>query len=601
MDLTSDVFCHTLSPLAAFTSRTATAGGVAKRLREVNPAVDDDLWWDASFLNPQSRIDSLTPSCRPTWRVDGVDVDGRRVFAIPTFGVGRPPLRIDVYLPPVEDYPGQLTDILKPEALLCASRGTVAMAPATQHLLRALGRWSSWVPDFESQYLSMPYGSQILVTSIATNLEEMVSGIHMCPSYEVEQAMQSVEVLQSMWGLPDAAWPPILEWEHLQFQKQLHESITLVTVPGKTGQGAEAFVFKSLTRDQRYMYNELKMLLTLPPHPNVIPWPAYVVTKKSRFGGRRGVCGFLIEYFPLGSLKQRLHDAGVGAVPPITREEQFRWSEQIISALVHVNKHPDGFYPDLKLDNVVLQPSSSQPGQLDAALLDLEQRGGWYSWSPPEVAYIEYLEALVAGLEGDCEGLCEEFEVLLETAIPGWTPGSQQDRYHHSPGGFSAPWLALLQRRKQRGDLDLERAQVFMLGKLLWCIFEGTPFIRCGVDHELLQDNAANETRLRFPEFRRTPQELRDLVRRCTEGALEWEEGRVTNVLELRQGTLVARDGRDVQEVAREYWAGEIDRAKAFLKDTDGVVHSRMREAIARRPRVSEVEEELKRVKKILQ
>jgi hypothetical protein len=605
MDLTSDIFAHTLSPLAAFASRQTGAGELSGRLREGEAALDDDRRWGASFLNPQSRIDSLTPSCQPTWRADGVDVDGRRIFAIPNFGVGKPPLRIDVYLPPLEDYPGQLREMLRPEALLCASRGAIAMIPVVQHLLRALEHWASQVPDFESQYLDMPYGSQILVTSVTANLEAMSPDIHMCPSYDVEQAMQTVDSLQGMWALPDAAWPPILEWEDLQFQKQLHESITLVTLSGKAAQGIEAFVFKSLTRDQRYMYNELKMLLTLPPHPNIISRPVYVVTKRGRFGGRKGVCGFLIEYFSLGSLKQRLYDADVGAAPQITQEDQLRWSEQIISALVRVNKHPDGFYPDLKPDNVVLRPSGIDPGHLDAVLLDLEQRGGWYSWSPPEVAYVEYLEVLVSGLEGEYEDAREEFEALLEAKIPGWNPGNQQDRYRNSPGGFSAPWLALLERRRHHGDLGLEKAQVFMLGKLLWCIFEGTPLIRCGIDHELLQDNGGfTEMRLRFPEFRRTPRELRDLVRRCTHGAPEWEEGRVTNVLELCGGKLVALDGRDVEEAAGEYWIGEIERARKFLGGMDGIspsdgglVECSLRERIAKRPTFFEVQRELARIK----
>ncbi|KAK0638636.1 hypothetical protein B0T16DRAFT_421473 [Cercophora newfieldiana] len=608
MELSSNIFTKVLSPLAAFTRREEPAcEDDANQSRDGDPTADDDPRWGASFLNPQSRIDGLTPSFQPTWRVDGVDVDGRRVFAVPEFGVGRPPLRIDVYLPPLEDYPVQLRGVLRPEALLCSSRSAVPMSPVMQHLLRALERWSSRLPGFESQYLSMPFGSQILVTNMAANLDEMSLDMHLRPSYDVEQAMESAESLQRMWNLPESAWPPFVEWENVQFERQLHESITLVSLSGKPTHPSDIFVLKSLTRDQRYMYNELKMLLTLPPHPSIIPRPAYVVTKRGRFGGKRGVCGFLIEYFPLGSLKHRLHHVNSGGLPQISPEEQFRWSKQVISALIHINKHPAGFYPDLKPDNVVLRLSNSVPGQIDAVLLDLEQRGGWYSWSPPEVAYLEYLEVLVSGLEEEDPDVSQQIQQRFETKLPGWSAGSQHDRYRNSDGGFSAPWLALLQKRKDGDDLDLERAQVFMLGKLLWCIFEGTPFVRCGIDHELLQDNSSTpETRLRFPEFRRTPQGLRDLIRRCTEGAPEWEQGRVTNVLELQGGKLVARDGRDTQLVASEYWAAEIDRAKAFLDGLGGdsarpgeqVVGSAgsSQEGIARRPTLLEVQRELERV-----
>jgi len=606
MELSGHIFTDVLSPLAAFTDRPPSIGKGPGQSQEGVPAVDDDPPWEASFLNPQSRINSLTPRYQPKWRVDGVDVDGRRFFATPTFGIGKPPLRIDVYLPPPEDCPGHLKDVLKPDALLYMSRSGVSALPITQHLLRALENWSSRLVGFESQYLNMPYGSQILVTSITTNLDEMSSEIHLCPSYDVEQAMLSVESLQSMWGLPESAWPPLLEWDELQFQRQLHESITLVTVSGRTQIG-KSFVFKSLTRDQRYMYNELKMLLTLPPHPNIISRPAYVVTKRGRFGGKKGVCGFLIEYFLFGSLKQHLYDVGAGALPQVTLKQRFEWSTEITSALIHVNSHPAGFYPDLKPDNVVLRPSGSSPGQLDAVLLDLEQRGGWYSWSPPEVAYTEYLEVVFIGLEDEHTEVCDEIQELLEASVPQWAPGSQHDRYHNSDGGFSAPWLALLRRKNQSGSLDLERAQAFMLGKLLWCIFEGTPWVRCGIDHELLQDNGGpnNEMRLQFPEFRKTPQELRRLIQRCTEGAPEWEKGRTTCVLELQSGRLVARDQRNAQDVAREYWVAEVERAKDFLgglkPDTraqlgEGLAGRALRESITRRPTLAEIRQELERM-----
>ncbi|KAK0706126.1 hypothetical protein B0T26DRAFT_443632 [Lasiosphaeria miniovina] len=642
MDLTSTVFVDILSPLAAFSATRPRnpeseapaephghgPGCQSRHAGDPGPGPS----WATSFVNPRNRIDSLTqPLSRPKWRLDGADVDGRRFFAVPTFAIDAPPLRIDVYVPPFEDYPPGLRDILKPEAAIYARRKNkrdgVMGLPIAQHLLRALEAWSSSTPaaagDFEAQYWSAPFGSQIVVASMAAQLRDV--NMLLCPDYGVEQAMLSVDALQAMWQLPSGAWPPVVDWAQLRFRRQLHEAITLVRVAQQPWRrdGADSgdferddapdMVFKSLTRDQRYMYNELRMLLTLRPHAHVIPRPAYVVTKKGRFGGRRGVCGFVLQYYPLASLKERLlrhadeeehlpdvtaaaaaASAGENGRNMIPLAQRFRWARQVAEALVHINAHSAGFYPDLKPDNVVLvQPSQSGEEPMttmtDAVLLDLEQRGGWFSWSPPEVAYVEYLELLAAMPEAADEAeLADTLTTQLGEYMPGWAPGRQHDRYRNTAGGFSAPWLALLRdsstdNTNKSSSSMLAKAQVFMLGKLLWCIFEVRPRVRCGIDHELLQDNDPPplESGAAFPAFTRaTPVDIRALIHACTLGAPEWEPGaaarRLAGVV-LRGGRLVPaaaahRSLRDVTDgdtrlAVATWWAAEVRRAREFMAE----------------------------------
>jgi hypothetical protein len=296
------------------------------------------------------------------------------------------------------------------------------------------------------------------------------------------------------------------------------------------------------------------------------------VTRKCRFGGRYGVCGFVLEYYPLGSLADHLSDAANNATAPVTLEQRFRWSKQVTEALIHINSQPYGFYPDLKPDNIVLREGSpAEARQLDIVLLDLEQRGGWFSWSPPEIAYVEYLEILASRLEEG--GLGEEITAQLEIHMPGWKPPGQDDRYRNSDGGFSAPWLALVRKSKFGGRLGclLEKAQVFMLGKLLWCIFECQPRVRCGIDHELLRDNNPDLSASPvFPEFRSTPTAMRTLIRDCTLGAPEWD-GRQRGVV-LRGGRLVPANwvggdptAEQTQEAAKKWWATEVKHAREFM------------------------------------
>ncbi|KAJ4286402.1 hypothetical protein N0V88_008025 [Collariella sp. IMI 366227] len=136
--------------------------------------------------------------------------------------------------------------------------------------------------------------------------------------------------------------------------------------------------------------------------------------------------------------------------------QRLRWARQVTEALVQVNAQGQaGFYPDMKPDNIILR-QTQKVGVTDAVLIDLEQRGGWFTWSPPEVAYLEYLEILVDndGMpEGDLKNeITDELKIYYDDQ--DWSPEkSGQRNYHNARGGFSSPWLALLRKRQQ--DLHL--------------------------------------------------------------------------------------------------------------------------------------------------
>lgn len=654
MDLTSDIFTTILSPLAAFAPPPPSSSpsppppsSAAPLLLQVQGLQDQaqgqdesptkELEWRVSPLNPATRIDSLAPLPAPTtFRLDS---DGgslsvlllllrRRAFAVPAFARGRPPLRVDTYLPPLERWPKRLRDallLLRPGG--GDGHGHNGAAAVGGWLVRALERWvtteegGGGVEAVEDAWWRLPYGSAI---ELEFGEEEEGEGdeevrVHLVPDYEVEQGMLAVEQLRGMWAgelaslAPTVVGPrgddsglagegnlqqqhgmrlfssssslggvPVVDWEELRFRRQVHETVALVEVRGGGGQASRECAFKSLLRQQRDMYHELKMLLVLGRHPNLIPPPVGVVVKKARFGNRRGVCGFLLEWFPLGSLRERLLRDDYGRTTAM--RQRFRWARQIVEVLIHVNGHPAGFYPDLKPDNIMLR-ENKDTGLLDAVLIDLEQRGGWFAWSPPEVAYVEYLEILAESAWLP-DALREEITAQLREYYgdPGWEPDADSERrYHNAEGGFSRPWLALLRARRDGGDRSdlLERAQVFMLGKLLWCIFEGQPFVRCGIDHEMLQDpepdyEAERTGKARaFPEFKETPVELRRLIRACTAGAPEWEVGGgCRRVLALRGGKLwPVAAGVDAGCItadvtlatARSFWRHEVEEARKYM------------------------------------
>ena len=635
MDLTSVVFTTILSPLAAFLPPSNPPADTTTPNPDPAPTPDSDPLitptpWQTSPLNPQSRLNTLSrPPHPPKWHFSAPPPSPTCLVTIPatpTFTLSKSPLRVNIHLPPLESWPPTLRAAVHPEQAIY-SRQPLADLPLGRYLTHLLARWEVEMGgegEVERMWWGMPFGS-VLSVDFGTPGEGQEGEVALVARYGVEQGMVSVEALKGMWG-EAVRWEgvEIVEWEGLGLRRQVYEGISLVVIGSGVEERGREVVFKSVLGEQGYMYNELKMLLSLEPHPNVIARPLGVVTKKGRFGNRRGVCGFLLEWFPLGSLKEVLLKRD--SRETISLAQKFRWAMQVIEALVHVNGHARaGFYPDLKPDNVVLRESAGT-GMSDAVLIDLEQRGGWFAWSPPEVAYLEYLEVLV-GDEGMPEGGVRD-EILGQLREyyddPAWVPEASSRRYQNADGGFSSPWLALLKERETRGahrDL-LERAQVFMLGKLLWCIFEGQPLVRCGIDHEVLRDadpeyeSRRSGTARAFPEFRETPAELRELIRNCTVGAPEWEisQPRLPGVV-LRSGKLCpaisgAKFGdvaaKDTQEAARRFWQAEVDRAHAFLKEVlllRGKPQQRLRELtltpvfldqVQRRPLFSEVLGELK-------
>ncbi|KAK4214200.1 hypothetical protein QBC37DRAFT_440317 [Rhypophila decipiens] len=667
MELSSAVFRDILSPLSAF-----------KKIRPTGDNLPDGRKVE---LGTSTSPENTGPSCTPTlgslsvaqpaltrykWTIQGADPDARRFFAVPLFALDAPPLRIDVYLPPLQDYGPQVRAILRPEEAIYSPRDEIPVLVVSRWLAGILEQWCTAYDSghgndgkFQREYESMPFGSRILVAigglpppcsdSSGTSPGKVMVDheIFLVPDYDVEQGMLTVDALRQMWedvgtrdsgsvdssGETQLVWPEVIDLEHLCLKRQIHEAISIVTIShaharSKTNEENE-YVFKSLTRDQRHLYNELKMLLSMKPHDNIMPRPRYIVTKKGRFGGRRGVCGFVLEYFSKGSLKSFLLAPSTGS--SISLSQKVHWAKQITRALIHINTNGNddetsptsglgrwcGFYPDLKPDNIVLrlvlssQDAAGENGDkeapmYDAVLLDLEQRGGWFSWSPPEIKYLEYLEILLSTSADDLND--DEFDIdKLEDLQDEFKENLSGNVYFNSDGGFSTPWLAFLAKRRRSDQveeaLDLEKAQVFMLGKLLWCIFEEEALMRCGIDHEMLSDLPDIKRKSKvFPRFENTPVGVRGMIQACTAGAEEWDDDAVKGwrvvlnaegrLVPLSTSTCSALDvtAEDTQRQATEYWKGEAEKARTFVSDV-GALLAKARS----RPTLAEVLDELER------
>lgn len=428
--------------------------------------------------------------------------------------------------------------------------------PFIQHIIRALQCWSDGREDFEDAYLNLPFGSLILIENLAA--EVSATPIQMVALYDMENQWLS---MRDMWKFPDSQWPPTVDVAELRFDTRLHSTTTLVSVPAHFGN--RLFAFKSSVRDVRYMYHELKVLLSQEAHPNVISRPILIVAKRCRFGGKRGVCGFLLEYYPLGTLRNAMRSDSPHSTQ-ISMNTRAKWALQIASALVHIAKSSAGYFSDLKLDNIVLQKRGSE---CNAVLLDFEQRGAWFSWSPPEINHIVCLVYLanIGTKFGVLATVSQRYKALLQECLPTWREVSDARKYQNGRDGYNQAWISLT-------PAEREKATVFMFGKVLWCLFEGQPTTNSATffGAEIFREV---DPQYRFPDFRQTPEIIRDLIKQCTVGAPELKGQRavlfrVGDKVYLSDNlTETDATREETQEVARKWWKNQVEAAEAYLRE----------------------------------
>ncbi|TAQ83278.1 hypothetical protein B7494_g8399 [Chlorociboria aeruginascens] len=224
--------------------------------------------------------------------------------------------------------------------------------------------------------------------------------IDMIPNFDIERQWISVQTLRDMWKLLSSSWPDVIELEDLKFIQQSHEAISLVQISQK--HRSKLFVFKSVLRDVECLYHELKLPLKLEPHTHYRAITLH--------------CGKEILIWRQDR-SMRFHSA----VPLL-------WDLQ--NAL-HCNiskRRPDiRFYSNLKLIDVVMS------GDLNAILIDFEQRSRSFSWSAPEIHYIHYLEHLATFNSSSTirarYARYARYASMLQSYIPSWKPLDSKFHY----------------------------------------------------------------------------------------------------------------------------------------------------------------------------
>lgn len=590
MDLSTTAIHDVIHPTAAF-SRCALP---------VQPTStpETDSWFE-SQLNPKNRIDSLDAIHNPLWRIDGCTGLGTQYYAIPLFLGSIPPMRFDVFVPEEAGSSPLVRRLLNLNtAFHTKDPERLGRLGIVRHILRTLQFWTmaqgeGGAAAILDMYRTLPFGSRIVFGNLDLDIRKIE--ITIAPTFYVEKQLVMLTELASCLGIDDHALPEAIDITQLSIVQQLHDSVCIVHFnPASEALGQpepeprQLWILKALTSGTKFIYTELRNLLNLEAHEHVISRPKYLVTKYCRFGGKTGVVGFMIPYHPGGSLRDTLPLLRIHGQLPL--QAQLKWATQLASAILHVRERGHMFYPDLRLDNIVL----SEAG--DVVMVDFEQRGVWCEFAAPEVNALDYIRILGGGGDSTVqdpedpipEETRDHYAGFLTRLLPGWEELQSRENFAEPSYGYKSyniAWECLSPREQ-------EAAEVYMLGRVLWCIFEG----QSGPQRAAVWQSYKREPEYEFPEFRRTPPELREFVDRCTTG----RRNTLSSVVVRRQSKLVPSNGERgggedmtrVLQAAKDWWTVEVKVAEDFLlMREERKARGKWDENYYKRPTLKEVKE----------
>jgi len=416
-------------------------------------------------------------------------------MATPVFQSATPPLRVDIYLPPKHLWSPALCSSLDAAKSYHMRDARCTSLGINQLLASRLSAWSSQINRFEEFYRNLSFGSWIYLNQL--NFSDR--NTHFEVVHNHLEGFLGLDELMARWGLPDHKTPKAISVRHLVFH--VHITATIAVIKW-TEHSAELLAMKSATYNPGVLYHELKTLLTLPEHRHIVGCLRYLVTDVDPSLPSAKVVGFLQEYFPLGSLDRILGNRILA--PSIELQTRIRWARQIISTLIHLRNGCNYFYSDLKPENIVVRGTAND--LQDLVLIDFEQNGTTNSWSAPEVYHVETLVLASRVVKNPVK---RQYYRKLLKRLTGMDGNISCKTYCNPPHGHLAAWVSLSHAEK-------ENAQVFALGKVLFCIFESV-----GTVTNQISDSSLEHSFPEFPHFVNTPTALQSLILKCTQGARE--------------------------------------------------------------------------------
>ncbi|KAL7270386.1 hypothetical protein RUND412_006912 [Rhizina undulata] len=459
----------------------------------VNNKNKSSFFWDGSSVNILNKTDSLDPDLPDAVTWEMYSVKNTSTFVARPKGIGLP------------------IAVLMRTGRLQGGDGTVGTWHPTMFLLNDVYE-SDGIKGFKQMFENLSMGSVIYVTLSSLDPRKCSVDLHM-GNYRVERFLLSYERLKKLWcytGSEIKKLPPVLDLKELKFKDWVHDKMMVVTI--KNG-GPQIYGFKTFTQFPEFMYSELRTFLRMPPHPNIIGPPCYLVSKSTLFSRMNTVdpvssiydpkpmipiCGFLVPY--LGGVDLDIEVRKRAAAGNLPMQLRVKWCRQLAGSNYHLFRHGAGIGKDwyhrrLRMKHVFVSPDD------DIILRDLEIEGDWEGLMTPKFDYghersnwWRFVEARVAsdarasryghqcldfwviyGYDGGDRELCLVKESALENFcsahwenspvnilnFPDIEPGKYKNRTE-----YDALWASTARRVR-------EYSMLRRLGKCLWCILHG--------------------------------------------------------------------------------------------------------------------------------
>lgn len=368
------------------------------------------------------------------WRLDRFDTEfNLNIFISPNLpGVEHPPpYHLSCYLQSSSQYA---------ETLITASDCENAnveeseIRAISEDLLSRLEKWSMG-RDLASILKGVTIGSRFRLDDTTV---EGAPGVWLAPNQELQRRYLPVSRLRELWGPYVAELSPLLDFDGLRSISRLHNSVSEVLLPS-----GEVAIFKGVVRVVASMYHEIRELLRMPPHPNIMSRPPYLVIRQVPGLKEPVVCGFILKRLSGGSLLSYLSSLSPAHPPPLPIT--VKWIRQIISALLHIPGPARSYHSALRLDNIILDEDGN------IVLADFEQRGTSRRWLPPP--------------------LWQENQPGPALENPDWAESPVNPArmpkgifYSCPPHGYHKDFIRAPERERQGFE-------AYSLAKVMWCLF----------------------------------------------------------------------------------------------------------------------------------
>ncbi|KAI7778422.1 phosphotransferase enzyme family protein [Diaporthe eres] len=133
-------------------------------------------------------------------------------------------------------------------------------------------------------------------------------------------------------------------------------------------------VYKRALYSEHSLKEELTVLCTMPPHPNIIPRPPILVSTPTT---PKRICGFLQPFRAKQTISEQIRLANKKQIriPPLTKAQ---WCLGIAEGILHTHRVAKIFHMDMKPANVLIEDDDT------VRIIDWQQQGMCRATHPPE-------------------------------------------------------------------------------------------------------------------------------------------------------------------------------------------------------------------------